>query len=201
MKKVIFILVFIPFIACSQIVISTNFIERTNSGEKITPINMFNNLFVGSFINNNLILGITTEDAVSDYIEEGYNPVQDSLIVSSFQLLLKYYADDFFLLIKIPPYTDFSNISTNNNIRAGVGYVIYRDEKLDFEVSYNRLLHPNQNGFHKGELNLGIATRISRLTANRNYKNLQGYSIIPNFFHSVLDWINSPLAHGYKESL
>ena len=201
MKKLIFILVFIPFIACSQIVISTNFIERTNSGEKITPINMFNNLSVGSVINDNLILGITTEGAVSDYIEEGYNPVQDSLIISSFQLFLKYYADDFFLLMKMPPYTNFSNISINDNIRVGVGYVIYKDEKLDFEVSYNRLLHSNQNGFHKGELNLGISTSMSSLTANRKYKNLQGYSIVPNFFRSVLDWINTPLAHGYRESL
>ena len=63
--------------------------ERTNSGEKITPINMLNNLSVGSFINDNLILGITTKDAVADYIEEGYNPVQDSLIISNFQLFLK----------------------------------------------------------------------------------------------------------------
>ena len=201
MKKVIFILVFIPFIAFSQTFISTNFIERTNSGEKITPINMFNNLSFGSVINDNLILGITTADAVSDYIEEGYNPVQDSLTISSFQLFLKYYADDFFLLMKMPPYTNFSSISINDNIRVGVGYVIYKDEKLDFEVSYNRLLHSNQNGFHKGELNLGISTSISSLIANRKYKNLQGYSIVPNFFRSVLDWINTPLPHGYRESL
>jgi hypothetical protein len=201
MKKVIIILVFIPFIACSQTFISTNFIERTNLGEKITPIKMLDNLSVGSFINDNLILGITTEGAVSDYIEEGYNPVQDSLTLSSFQLFLKYYADDFFLLMKMPPYTNFSNISINDNIRVGVGYVIYKDEKLDFEVSYNRLVHSNQNGFHKGELNLGISTSISSLTANRKYKNLQVYSIVPNFFRSVLDWINTPLAHGYRESL
>ena len=201
MKKVIFILVFIPFIACSQIVISTNFIERTNSGEKITPINMLNNIYVGSLINHNLILGITTEDAVSDYIEEGYNPVQDSLIISSFQLFLKYYADDFFLLIKMPSSTNFSNISKFDRIRVGAGYVIYRDEAFDFELSYNRLLHSNQNGFHKGELNLGISTSMSSLTANRKYKNLQGHSIIPNFFRTVLDWMNTPLVHGYRESL
>ena len=201
MKKVIFILVFIPFIACSQTVISTNFIERTNLGEKITLINMLNNLYVGSFINDNLILGITNENAVSDYIEEGYNPVQDSLIISSFQLFLKYYADDFFLLMKMPLYTNFSNISINDKIRIGVGYVICRDEKLDFEVSYNRLLNSNQNGFHKGELNLGISTNISRLTVNRKHKDLQGYSSSPNFFRSILDWINTPLAHGYRESL
>ena len=200
MKKVIFILVFIPFIVCSQTFISTDFMERTNSGEKIIPINMLNNLSVGSFINDNLILGITTKDAVSDYIEEGYNPVQDSLIISNFQLFLKYYVDNFFLLMKMPSSTNFSNISKFDRIRVGAGYVIYRDETLDLELSYNTLLNSNQNGFHKGALNLGIATRISSLKANRNYKSLHGYST-PNFFHGVLDWINTPLVHGYRESL
>ena len=135
MKKVIIILVLIPFIVCSQTFISTNFIERTNASEKITSINMLNNLYIGSFVNDNLILGITNEDAVSDYIEDEYNPMQDSLIISSFQLFFKYYTDEFFLLMKMSPYTNFSNISIYDNIRVGAGYVIYRDEKLDFELT------------------------------------------------------------------
>ena len=163
MKKVIIILVFIPFIACSQIFISTSFIERTNSSEKITPINMLNNLYIGSVINDNLILGITTDDDVSDYIEEGYNPVKDSLIISNFQLFFKYYSDDFFFLMKMPPYVNISNTSIYDNIRVGVGCVIYRDKELDLEVSYNRLLNSNQNGFYKGEFNLGISTYIPSL--------------------------------------
>ena len=68
-------------------------------------------------------------------------------------------------------------------------------------MSYNRLLNSNQNGFYKGELNLGLSTSISSFTANSKYKNLQVYSIVPNFFSSVLDWINTPLVHGYRESL
>ena len=116
-------------------------------------------------------------------------------------MLWRVVPDDFFLLIKMPPYTNFSSISINDNIRIGVGYVICRDEKLDLEVSYNRLLNSNQNGFYKGALNLGIFTSISSLTANRKYRNLQGYSSSPNFFRSVLDWINTPLVNGYRESL
>ena len=201
MNKIIIALVLIPFISWSQTFISTSFIERTNSLEKITPINILNNLYVGSVINDNLILGITTDDAVSDYIEKGFNPVKDSLIISNFQLFFKYYSDDFFFLMKMPPYTNISNISIYDNIRIGAGYVIYRDEKLDFELSYNTLLNSNQNGFHKGELNLGISTSMSSLTTIRKHKNLQEYSIIPNFFRSVLDWINTPLAHGYREFL
>ena len=201
MKKVIIILVFIPFIVCSQTFISTNFIERTNTSEKITLINMLNNLYIGSFINDNLILGISNEDAVSDYFEEEYNPIQDSLIISSFQLFVKYYSADFFIFMKIPPYTNFSNISLNDNLRVGVGYVVYKDKKLDLEVSYNRLVKSNQNGFYKGELNLGISTSISSISANRKFKNLLKSSIGSNYLHSVLDWINTPLSHGYRESL
>jgi len=162
---------------------------------------MLNNLYIGSVINDNLILGITSDAATSDYIEEGYNPVGDSLIVSSFQLFLKYYSDDFFFLMKMPTYTNLSNISINDNIRIGVGYVIYRDEKLDLEVSYNRLLNSNQNGFYKGELNLGISTYIPSLRKDSKSESSKGYSLLPNFFYSVLDWINTPLENGYKESL
>ena len=37
-----------------------------------------------------------------------------------------------------------------------MGYVIYKDEKFNFEISYNTLLNSNQNGFHKEKLNLGF---------------------------------------------
>jgi len=201
MKKFIIILVLFPFISWSQNFISTNFIERTNSLDKINPINILNNLYIGSVINDNLILGITSEDAVSDFIEDGFDSVQDSLIISSFQLFVKYYSADFFIFMKIPPYTNFSNISLNDNLRVGVGYVVYKDKKLDLEVSYNRLVKSNQNGFYKGELNLGISTSISSISANRKFKKLLKSSIGSNYLHSVLDWINTPLSHGYRESL
>jgi len=161
---------------------------------------MLNNLYIGSVINDDLILGITTDDAVSDYIKEGCNPLEDSLILSKFQLFLKYYSDNLFFLMMMPHYTNISNISINDNVRVGVGYVIYRDKKIDLELSYNRLLNSNQNGFYKGELNLSLSTSISSFAVNRNYKNLQAYSIIPILFSSVLDWINTPLVNGYRES-
>ena len=45
-------------------------------------------LSISSFINNDLLIGLTNEDAV-DYIQDGFNPIQDSFIVSDFQLFFK----------------------------------------------------------------------------------------------------------------
>ena len=161
-------------------------------------INMLNNLYVGSFINDNLILGVTTNTAFTDYIKEGYNPVQDSIVISQFQLFLKCYIDNFFFLIKLPTPVRRSNI-IDANIRVGVGCIIYRNKEIDLELSYNRLLQSNYNRFSKGELNLGISTSFSRLKVNR--KSINEYSNLSNFFDSILDWIHTPLVYGYKESL
>jgi len=77
----------------------------------------------------------------------------------------------------------------------------HKNEKIDLEVSYNRLLNSNENGFHKGELNLGISTYFPSLRDNKKYKKLKAKSFVPDFFYSVVDWINLPLENGYKESL
>ena len=78
MKKLLFFLFLIPAFSFSQTTISVNFIERTNAKKKTANIL---DLSIGSFINNNLIVGITNEKAVADYIivmkdgkiiEEGY---------------------------------------------------------------------------------------------------------------------------------
>ena len=169
MKKLILAFITFPLASFSQIYMATNFMTKSDASEKILPIHLLNNFSIGSLINDNLILGITTEYAVSDYIEEGYNPVQDSLIISSFQLFFKKYVDNYFILIKIPAYTNFSNISINDKMRIGVGHVMYRNEKLDFEISYSALLNPNKNGFRKGKLRLGISTSLSNLIVNRKY--------------------------------
>lgn len=201
MKKIIFTLVLLPFLVSSQNIISTNFIQRTNSFEKPTLINIFDNLYFGSFINNNLILGITSDASKSDYIKNGYTPVEDSLIVSKFQLFFKYYYDDFFFLMKIPPYTNLSNISVNENIRIGLGYVVYKNDEFDLQVSYNRLLNSNKNGFYKGEINVGISTYFPSIRSNKKHKIFKARSHFPNFLYSVVNWINMPLQKGYRESL
>ena len=86
MRKLLFIfylIYFIPIFTYSQVIITANFIERTDTKKKITDIL---DLSISSFINNDLLIGLTNEDAVADYIQDGFNPIQDSFIVSDFQL-------------------------------------------------------------------------------------------------------------------
>ena len=164
MKNLLFFFYLIPFVSFSQIIISANVIERTDTKKKITNIL---DLSIGSFINNDLIVGITNEDAVADYIEHGFNPIQDSFIVSKLQLFIKYYDDKgYFFLMKIPTSSNVKGISIYDRIRVGGGYNFYSDHNLDFHVSYDVLLNPNLNGWDKGKLSLGISKDISNLDKN-----------------------------------
>ena len=197
MKKLLFFFCLIPFVSFSQIIISANVIERTDTKKKITNIL---DLSIGSFINNDLIVGITNEDAVADYIEHGFNPIQDSFIISNLQLFIKYYNDNgSFFLMKIPTSSNVKGISIYDRIRVGGGYTFYSDNNLDFHLSYNVLLHPNLNDWDKGELSLGISKDISDL-----YQNKKGIKLPTSSFHSRLlnrfiSWINTPLSNGYRE--
>ena len=57
--------------------------ERTETKKKMSDIL---DLSISTFISNDLLIGLTNEDAVADHIQEGFNPIQDSFIVSDFQL-------------------------------------------------------------------------------------------------------------------
>ena len=139
--------------------LSSDIFERTDTKKKITSVL---DLSIGSFINNNVIVGITNEDDFADYIEEGFNPVQDSFLVSTLQLFIKYYDDrGFFLSINIPTSSKIKDVSIYDKIKVGGGYTFYSDNNLDFHLSYNVLLNSNINGWNKGELNLGISKDIS----------------------------------------
>jgi hypothetical protein len=199
MKNLVFLFCFIPVIALSQTMISVNTFERKDA-QKHT-IDKFD-ISIGSFISNNLLAGITNENAVADYIEDGFNPVKDSLIVSDFQLFLKYYDDrGFFLLMKMPISGNGQGISSSNRIRAGGGYIFYSHNNLDFDISYNVLVSPNLNGFHKGVFRLGISTDISNFNAYKHDIKLPTTSFVPNLLNKVISWINTPLPNGYRESV
>lgn len=199
MKRLVLLFCLIPFISLSQIMISSNILERTDTKKKITNIL---DLSIGSFINNNFIVGITNENAVADYIEEGFNPIQDSFIVSNFQLFIKYYNDKgTFFLMKIPTSSNVKDISIYDRIRVGGGYTFYSDNNLYFHLSYNVLLSPNLNGWNKGELSLGISKDISDLNINKNEIKLPLTSFHSNLLNRFTSWINTPLSNGYRESV
>ena len=197
MKNLLFLFCWIPFVSFSQIIISANVIERTDTKKKIVNIL---DLSIGSFINNNLIVGVTNEDDVADYTEHGFNPIQDSFIVSNLQLFIKYYDDKgYFFLMKIPTSSNVKGISIYDRIRVGGGYNFYSDHNLDFHVSYDVLLNPNLNGWDKGKLSLGISKDISNLDKNKKVIKLPTTSFDSKILNRFINWINTPLSNGYRE--
>ena len=195
MRKLILILYFIYFIPIftySQLIISANFIERTETKKEITEIL---DLSISKFINKNLLIGITNEDAVADYIQEGYNPIQDSFTVSDFQLFIKCYNDykRSFFILKIPTVSDVVGISIFDRIRLGGGYVFYSKNNFDFDISYDLLLRSNINGWRKGRLSLGVST-----FTDVKFPKISFHS---NLFLRFVNWINTPLQNGYREAM
>ena len=188
MKKLIFIFFIIPFFTYSQLVISTKLIDIKDAKREINKVLDFS---IGSFINNKTIVGITNEQAVADYIKAGFNPVQDSLIVSNFQLFFKYYNKDYFVLMKIPISSDIRDISIFDRTRFGGGYIFYSYNDLDFDISYDFLLSSNLNGWNKGKLGIGITASA----------DITFPSISTNLFNKLVNWINTPLSNGYRESM
>ena len=197
MKNLMFLFCLIPFVSLSQIMISADIFERSDTKEKITSVL---DLSIGSFINNNLIVGITNEDDFADYIEEGFNPIQDSFLVSTLQLFVKYYNNrGAFFFMKIPTSSNVKGISIYDRIRIGGGYTFYSANNIDFHLNYNVLLNSNINGWNKGELNLGFSKDISDLYQNKRDIKLPTNSFNPNLINRFIDWLNTPLSNGYRE--
>jgi len=196
MKNLMFLFCFIPVVSLSQIVLSADVCERSDTKKKIDNVL---DLSIGLFINNNVSVGITNEDDFADYIEEGFNPVQDSFIVSTLQLFIKYYHDrNFFLSMKIPTSSNVKGISIYDRIRVGGGYTFYSNNNLDFHLSYNMLLNSNINGWNKGELNLGLSKDISDLYQNKKGIKLPISSFNSRTLNRFINWINTPLSNGHK---
>tara|TARA_B100001029_G_C14851419_1_gene333944 strand:+ start:83 stop:568 length:486 start_codon:yes stop_codon:yes gene_type:complete len=157
MNKLFFLFFITPIFCFSQLNISIDVIERTDTQKEF---NKNINFFVGKYLHKNMVIGVTNKQSLADYIEEGYTPVQDSLIISNYQFFSKYYfQDNLFLTIRSPISLSNKSISTHERIRIGAGYVFYKEENnnTEFYISYNFLLKPNSNGFRKGELNVGVS--------------------------------------------
>ena len=90
MRKIILVLGLVylfSFNSSSQVFLKADILEITDTDKKLTEKI---DLFIGTFINKKLVVGITNEAAIADHVAYGYNPVKDSLNVSNFQLFLKY---------------------------------------------------------------------------------------------------------------
>ena len=155
MKKLLLILCFTPYISYSQVIIKADLIQRTDSKKIIE--NSFD-LSISSFINNNIVIGLTSEDAFADYIQEGLDPIQDSLFHSHYHLFSRYYYNKrSFFECKVPART-VGGIFVVERVRVGGGYVFLSKDNFDFEISYDVLLSQNINGWNKGNLSIGIST-------------------------------------------
>ena len=164
MVKLIIVFFVVPLSCFSQFFMSTDFAERKDAaGKEIAAVHLLNSFSIGTLVNNNLILGISAEPAVADYIEYGNNPVQDSLVVSAFQVFLRKNFRDYFVFIKVPAYTDFAEISTVDRARIGGGYIVYKTESFNLEISYSALLSANEDGFRKGKLSIGASTSLAEI--------------------------------------
>jgi len=191
MKKLILILYFTPYLSYSQVIIKADLIQKSDS--KNTIENLFD-LSIGTFVNNNLIIGLTNEDAIADYILEGFNPIQDSLLVSDFQLFFKYFYDKrSFFILKIPTSSDVIDMSIFERVRVGGGYVFHSSDNFDFDISYDVLLFPNINGWNKGKLSVGISTDL--------FETFSKFSFDSNLLQKFSYWVNTPLSYGYRESM
>ena len=158
MKKLLLILCFTPYISYSQVIIKADLIQRTDSKKIIE--NSFD-LSISSFINNNIVIGLTSEDATADFIQEGLDPIQDSLFQSHYHLFSRYYYNKrSFFECKVPATTK-DGIFVVERVRVGAGYVFLSKDNFDFEISYDVLLFQNKNGWNKGNLSIGISTDAS----------------------------------------
>ena len=157
MNKLFFLFFLTPIFCFSQLSISIDVIERTDTQKEF---NKNINFFLGKYLYKNMVIGITNKQSLADYIQQGYDPVQDSLIISNYQIFSKYYLkDNLFLTIRSPISSSYKSISIYDRIRIGAGYIFYLEENnnTEFYISYNFLLKSNRNGFRKGELNFGVS--------------------------------------------
>ena len=147
----------LPLFSFSQVKVSAKLIERSDASAEFSDIL---HISIGTFINDDLLFGITNEKSYLDYINFGHNPIQDSLIVSDFQFFVKYFFKRYFLALKVPISSDIDGFSTFDNLNLGAGYIFLSTNNFDFDVTYDLLLIENINGMRKGRLTLGLSTDL-----------------------------------------
>ena len=199
MLRLSYIFIIVPSLCFSQLYFSVNLLDRTDTKKEIdNPLD----LSIGKYLNKDLILGFSNERAVADYIQYGHSPVQDSFIISNYQIFIKYNIEkNLSLIVKSPINSLVTEFSSSERIRVGIAYNFYSDDTndIDFYISYNTLLNKNKNGFRKGEFNLGLSSTLASKQKFRLKSNFFDAFYSSRLYVSIYNWINKPLKHGYRQ--
>ncbi len=198
MKYLLLIFLYFPIISASQVFISTSFINRADANKKFSSSNLCENISISSFINDNLAIGFSNEKSVADYIYDGLNPVQDSLVIADYKFFLNYYLkNNIFIFYSIP----FKKMNEDLNLlerhRFGAGFNIVMSKYSSCELNYNLLVNSNKNGFRKGKLSISYKYNL----AGVQKLNFNSEILLTKLFKKIIVWLNTPLNKGYKSDM
>ena len=156
-----------------QLFLSSFFLKKKDSDASLQYFNPFDNISFGFSIYNNtlqkriyeinrVVLGVTFEDSKSDFREDNFEPVDDSLFVSSSQIFARVYnRRGYFFSCMIPVDYQIKDDKNNNMnidyVRVGVGRTLDINKFFNIDFHYNLLLYPNKDGFRKGFFTVGMS--------------------------------------------
>lgn len=198
MKYLLFIFLYLPLISASQVFISTSFINRADANKKFSSSNLCENIAISSFINNNIAIGFSNENSFADYIYDGLNPVQDSLVIADYKFFLNYYLkNNIFIFYSFPFKKMNEGINLLERHRFGAGFNIFISKYSLCEFNYNLLVSSNKNGFRKGKLSISYKYNL----AGVKKINFSSEVLLTKFFKKIIVWLNTPLNEGYKSDM
>ena len=137
-------------------------IENTSNNYQANFNSPVNNIRIGAFLNSKLIFGFTNQAAFADYIVEGQEPIQDSLIVSEYQAFARYFLfNKVFLHITTPLSNNYSSLAIQRRDRVGIGYSKTIMNNIDIELAFDMLINENKNGFRKSQISISLTKNIN----------------------------------------
>ena len=154
----------------SKFFLSTFFLKKKDSKEKLELINPANNISFGIGIYSNtqdkitdydidhIIFGITLEDAILDFRKDGFTPVEDSIFVSNVQFFTRIYNKKGIFIGLLAP---VNHVRSSDKARVVIGYSYPILKSISLDLNYRFLLQANKDGFRKGMLTLGLSNSIN----------------------------------------
>ena len=182
-KAILFSLIIIPFFAKSQEFKSSLFIHanigvlHVSDDEINSDYDFSNNLSFGLFINRNLVVGLSTQDAVSTNDNNRYVKLYK---LSNSQIFTTYFfcknkTTPFIMLKKPLKFNDelfhvyntdnvlvqeLQSFNSLNNVYLGFGLSHEIKKNVFFDISYIQLIKKNLYGFKNGSLAFGVSFQL-----------------------------------------